>query len=78
MFLSHTRDELKNPESIMLYNVLNGLMRLRNVDIYVTGSNSKMLTKDVLTAFRGRGDEIKIYPLSFYTMNFYAVNILLM
>ena len=65
MFLSHTRDELKNPESIMLYNVLNGLMRLRNVDIYVTGSNSKMLTKDVLTAFRGRGDEIKIYPLSF-------------
>lgn len=45
MFLSHTRDELKNPESIMLYNVLNGLMRLRNVDIYVTGSNSKMLYK---------------------------------
>lgn len=57
--------ELKNPENIKLYNVLNGLMRLRNVDIYVTGSNSKMLTKDVLTAFRGRGDEIKIYPLSF-------------
>ena len=40
-------------------------MRLRNVDIYVTGSNSKMLTKDVLTAFRGRGDEVKIYPISF-------------
>lgn len=60
-----TKDELKNPESIRLYNVLNGLMRLRNVDIYVTGSNSKMLTKDVLTAFRGRGDEIKIYPISF-------------
>lgn len=60
-----TKDELKNPENIRLYNVLNGLMRLRNVDIYVTGSNSKMLTKDVLTAFRGRGDEIKIYPISF-------------
>lgn len=60
-----TKDELKNPEDIGLYNVLNGLMRLRNVDIYVTGSNSKMLTKDVLTAFRGRGDEIKIYPISF-------------
>ncbi|MDO4544252.1 MAG: ATP-binding protein [Clostridia bacterium] len=59
------KDELKNPENIRLYNVLNGLMRLRNVDIYVTGSNSKMLTKDVLTAFRGRGDEVKIYPLSF-------------
>lgn len=60
-----TNEELKNPENIRLYNVLNGLMRLRNVDIYVTGSNSKMLTKDVLTAFRGRGDEIKVYPISF-------------
>lgn len=60
-----TNDELKNPETIKLYSVLNGLMRLRNVDIYVTGSNSKMLTKDVMTAFRGRGDEVKIYPISF-------------
>ncbi len=59
------RDELKNAENIRLYNVLNGLMRLRNVDIYVTGSNSKMLTKDVLTTFRGRGDEIRVYPVSF-------------
>ena len=60
-----TKEELKNPENIRLYNVLNGLMRLRNVDIYVTGSNSKMLTRDVLTALRGRGDEIKVFPLSF-------------
>lgn len=60
-----TKEELKNPENIRLYNVLNGLMRLRNVDIYVTGSNSKMLTKDVLTAFRGRGDELKVFPISF-------------
>ena len=60
-----TREELKNPENIRLYNVLNGLTRLRNVDIYVTGSNSKMLTKDVLTVFRGRGDEVRVYPLSF-------------
>lgn len=60
-----TKGELKNPENIRLYNVLNGLLRLRNVDIYVTGSNSKMLTKDVLTAFRGRGDEIRVYPISF-------------
>ena len=59
------KEELKNPESIRLYNVLNGLMRLRNVDIYVTGSNSKMLTKDVVTVFRGRGDEIRVYPISF-------------
>ena len=60
-----TKDELKNPDNIRLYNVLNGLMRLRNVDIYVTGSNSKLLTKDVLTAFRGRGDEVRVYPISF-------------
>ncbi len=60
-----TTEELKNTENIRLYNVLNGLMRLRNVDIYVTGSNSKMLTRDVLTAFRGRGDEVRVYPISF-------------
>ncbi len=42
-----TKEELKNPESIRLYNVLNGLMRLRNVDIYVTGSNSKRF-KEIL------------------------------
>ena len=60
-----TKEELRNPEEIKLYNVLNGLMRLRNVDIYITGSNSKMLTRDVLTVFRGRGDEVKIHPISF-------------
>lgn len=60
-----SKEELKNPDDIRLYNVLNGLLRLRNVDIYVTGSNSKMLTKDVLTAFRGRGDEVRVYPISF-------------
>ena len=59
------REEFKNSVSVQLYNVLNGLMRLRNVDIYVTGSNSKMLTKDVLTAFRGRGDELRVFPVSF-------------
>ena len=59
------KDELKDPESIRLYNVLNGLMRLRNVDIYVTGSNSKFLSKDIITEFAGRGDEIRMYPLSF-------------
>ena len=45
--------------------VLNGLNRRDNVDIYVTGSNSKFLSSDVLTEFRGRGDEVRIYPLSF-------------
>ena len=45
--------------------MLNGLLRQQNVDIYVTGSNSKFLSSDVLTEFRGRGDEVRIYPLSF-------------
>ncbi len=60
-----SREEIKNPENIRLYDVLNGLLRLRNVDIYVTGSNSKMLSKDVMTAFRGRGDSVEVHPLSF-------------
>lgn len=46
-------------------DVLNGILRINNVDIYVTGSNSKFLSSDILTEFRGRGDEIRIYPLSF-------------
>lgn len=46
-------------------SVLNGLNRLENVDIYVTGSNSKFLSSDVLTEFRGRGDEVRVFPLSF-------------
>ena len=45
--------------------VLNGLNRLPNLDIYVTGSNSKFLSTDILTEFRGRGDEVRVYPLSF-------------
>lgn len=45
--------------------VLNGFLSHDNYDIYVTGSNSKMLSKDVITEFRGRGDQIHIYPLSF-------------
>ena len=69
--LAISNREIKNREEIRLYSVLNGLMRLRNTDIYVTGSNSKMLSKDVLTEFRGRGDEIRIYPLSF--KEFYSV-----
>ncbi len=60
-----TKEEIENPENIKLYNVLNGLMRLRNVDIYVTGSNSKLLSQDVMTAFRGRGDQVQVFPLSF-------------
>ncbi len=45
--------------------VLNSLLQIDNVDVYATGSNSKFLSSDILTEFRGRGDEIRVYPLSF-------------
>ena len=46
-------------------SILNSLIRMKNVDVYVTGSNAHFLSKDVITEFRGRGDEIHMYPLSF-------------
>lgn len=46
-------------------SVLNGFLYERNLDVYVTGSNSKFLSSDIITEFRGRGDEIKVFPLSF-------------
>ena len=46
-------------------DVLNGFLRMRNVDVYVTGSNAKFLSKDIITEFRGRGYEVKMYPLCF-------------
>lgn len=52
--------EVKEFESVLI-----GFMHINNVDIYVTGSNSKFLSSDIVTEFRGRGDEIRIYPLSF-------------
>ena len=63
--------ETKNPylvdtaSSIGFVDVLLGLMKLKNVDLYVTGSNSKMLSSDILTEFRDRGDEIRVTPLTF-------------
>lgn len=57
--------ELEGNEPPRLYGVLNGLLRMRNVDVYVTGSNSKLLSSDVMTQFRGRGDEVRVRPLSF-------------
>lgn len=62
---------IKNPylddsaEKIGFVDVLLGLMKQRNADVYVTGSNSKMLSSDILTEFRGRGDEIRVNPLSY-------------
>ena len=58
-------DEIKNNNEIRLYGILNGLLRLDNVDMYITESNSKFLSSDILTEFRGRGDEVRVYPLSF-------------
>ena len=64
-------DESQVPEEdhdmlyITFYDILNDLMGRSNLDVYVTGSNSKMLSKDIVTNFRDRGSEIKVYPLSF-------------
>ena len=56
-------DEVQKVEDFE--SVLNGFLHIRNLDVYVTGSNSKFLSSDIITEFRGRGDEIRIYPLSF-------------
>ncbi len=58
--------EVKDFESVLI-----GFMHISNVEIYVTGSNSKFLSSDIVTEFRGRGDEIRVYPLSF--SEFYSV-----
>lgn len=63
-------DEVENPynkngKKITFYDALNDLKSIDNIDVYVTGSNSKMLSSDILTQFRGRSDEIRVHPLSF-------------
>ena len=61
-----SKEELRNyDEPVRLYSVLNGFLHMKNIDVYVTGSNSKLLSKDVSTEFRGRGDTVHIYPLTF-------------
>lgn len=63
--------EIPNPylpgidETVGFVDVVLGLMKIKNADVYVTGCNSKMLSSDILTEFRGRGDEIRVNPLSF-------------
>ena len=63
--------EVKNPyvdnqeAKISFVDVVLGLLKIKNADVYVTGSNSKMLSSDVLTQFRDRGDEVRVFPLSF-------------
>src|SRR5574344_2021874 len=58
-------EEDKEMLYITFYDILNDLVARKNLDIYITGSNSKMLSKDIVTNFRDRGSEIKVYPLSF-------------
>ena len=77
----HIKDVMKDDQKYYLLldevqfmprfeEVLNSLLRISSIDVYVTGSNSKFLSSDIVTEFRGRGDEIRIYPLSF--AEFYA------
>ena len=64
-------EEIPNPylegtdSKVTFVDLILGLIKIPNVDVYITGSNSKMLSSDVLTQFRDRGDEIKVYPFSF-------------
>lgn len=60
-----TKELRSKDEPPALYGVLNGLLHRSNVDVYVTGSNSKLLSTDVMTEFRGRGDEVRMMPLTF-------------
>ena len=73
MYVTSIKDYLLLDEvqfMLRFEEVLNSLLRISNIDVYVTGSNSKFLSSDIVTEFRGRGDEIRIYPLSF--AEFYA------
>ncbi len=64
-------DTVQNPyvdnkdSKIGFVDTVLGLMKLQNIDLYITGSNSKMLSSDIITEFRDRGDEVRVYPLSF-------------
>lgn len=75
-FMAYIRNQVEDNEMCYLLldevqmldcfeTVLNGYLRKKNMDVYVTGSNAKFLSKDVITEFAGRGDEIHMYPLSF-------------
>ena len=76
VFFPYVREQIKDKEMyyVLLDEVqllgefeaiLNSLVRMKNVDVYVTGSNAKFLSKDIITEFRGRGDEVHMYPLTF-------------
>ena len=58
-------ERLDEKDEITFYSIMNSLLRRHNVDLYVTGSNSKMLSSDIRTEFRGRGDEVHVTPFTF-------------
>lgn len=60
-----SKEEAKSDAPIRLYGILNGLLRRGNVDVYITGSNSRFLSSDIRTEFRGRGDVVEVHPLTF-------------
>lgn len=73
---NHIKDQIKDNENYYILidevqkvkdfeSVLNSFLKMPNLDVYVTGSNSKFLSSDIITEFRGRGDEVRIFPLSF-------------
>lgn len=74
--LKYVKDKIKDKQTYYIIldeiqllsefeDVLNSFLHIKNADVYVTGSNSRFLSSDVITEFRGRGDEIRVYPLSF-------------
>lgn len=64
-FTSSVVDEANGGITVTIYDMLNELKSYKNLDVYVTGSNSRMLSKDIATEFRGRATQIHVYPLSF-------------
>lgn len=63
--LSKPKTDRSSGVKVSIFDVLNGLNNKKNVDVYVTGSNSKMLSKDIITEFRGRTTQIRVHPFSF-------------
>lgn len=64
-FTIKVKDEENGGIEVTIYDMLNELKAYKNLDVYVTGSNSKMLSKDIASEFRGRATQIRVYPLSF-------------
>ncbi len=73
-FTTKVKDEKNGGVEVTIYDMLNELKAYKNLDVYVTGSNSKMLSKDIATEFRGRATQIHVFPLSFSEFHSYHNN----